>query len=41
MKQNGRRYYLSPKIEASYVEVEVGFAESLLEDPTENPEIDW
>lgn len=41
MEQNKQRYYLTPQIEVSYVEVELGFAGSLLEDPVVNPEQDW
>ena len=41
MKQSNQRYYFAPEIEVSYVEVEIGFAGSLLEDPIENPEQNW
>ena len=41
MKQNKLRRYLAPEIEVNYIEVELGFAGSLLEDPIVNPEQNW
>ena len=41
MKQNKQRHYLVPDIEVNYVEVELGFAWSSLEDPIVNPEQTW
>ena len=33
--------YLAPEFEVLDVEIEQGFAASNLEDPKENPEMDW
>ena len=41
MKQTIYTNYLAPEIEVNYIEVELGFAGSLLEDPIENPEQGW
>ena len=41
MKQTIYTNYLVPEIEVNYIEVELGFAGSLLEDPIENPEQGW
>ena len=36
-----KQHYLAPEFEVLDIEVEQGFALSNLEDPEENPEIDW
>ena len=41
MTQTEQQHYLSPEIEVLDIEVEQGFAASNLEDPEENPEMDW
>ena len=33
--------YLAPEFEVFDIEVENGFSQSNLEDPDENPEMDW
>ena len=33
--------YLAPEFEVVKIEVEQGFSQSNLEDPDENPEMDW
>ena len=41
MKHNKQEKYLAPEFEVLDVEIEQGFAASNLEDPEENPEMDW
>ena len=41
MKHNKQEEYLAPEFEVLDVEIEQGFAASNLEDPEENPEMDW
>ena len=41
MKYNKQEEYLAPEFEVVAVEVEQGFSQSNLEDPDENPEMDW
>ena len=41
MTQTRQQHYLAPEFEVFDIEVEQGFALSNLEDPEENPEIDW
>ena len=41
MKHNKQEEYLAPEFEVVAVEVEQGFSQSNLEDPDENPEMDW
>ena len=36
-----KQHYLAPEFEVLDIEVEQGFATSNLEDPEENPEMDW
>lgn len=33
--------YLAPDIEVEVIEVEMGFSASNIEDPYENPELEW
>ena len=41
MKHKEQEMYLAPEFEVVAVEVEQGFSQSNLEDPDENPEMDW
>ena len=41
MKQNKQQHYLAPEFEVLDIEVEQGFSLSNLENPEENPEMDW
>ena len=41
MTQTKQQHYLAPEFEVLDVEIEQGFALSNLEDPKENPEMDW
>ena len=41
MKHNKQEKYLAPEFEVVEIEVEQGFSQSNLEDPDENPEMDW
>ena len=41
MKHTKQEKYLAPEFEVVKVEVEQGFSQSNLEDPDENPEMDW
>lgn len=41
MKHTKQDEYLAPEFEVLDVEIEQGFAASNLEDPEENPEMDW
>ena len=41
MKRYEQEAYLTPEFEVLDIEVEQGFAASNLEDPEENPEMDW
>ena len=41
MKHNEQEKYLAPEFEVVNVEVEQGFTQSNLENPEENPEMDW
>lgn len=41
MKHNEQERYLAPDFEVVNVEVEQGFTQSNLENPEENPEMDW
>ena len=41
MTQSKQQHYLAPEFEVLDVEIEQGFAASNLEDPEENPEMDW
>lgn len=41
MKRYEQEAYLTPEFEVLNIEVEQGFAGSNLEDPEENPEMDW
>ena len=41
MKHCKQQHYLAPEFEVLDVEIEQGFAASNLEDPEENPEMDW
>ena len=41
MKHTKQDEYLAPEFEVVAIEVEQGFALSNLEDPEENPEMDW
>ena len=36
-----KQHYLAPEFEVLDIKVEQGFAASNLEDPDENPEMDW
>ena len=36
-----KQHYLAPEFEVLDIKVEQGFALSNLEDPKENPEMDW
>ena len=41
MKHTKQEEYLAPEFEVVEIEVELGFSQSNLEDPDENPEMDW
>ena len=41
MKHCKQPHYLAPEFEVLDIEIEQGFALSNLEDPKENPEMDW
>jgi hypothetical protein len=41
MKHTKQDEYLAPEFKVLDVEIEQGFAASNLEDPKENPEMDW
>lgn len=41
MKHCKQLHYLAPEFEVLDIEIEQGFALSNLEDPKENPEMDW
>ena len=41
MEQTKQQHYLAPEFEVLDMEIEQGFAASNLEDPEENPEMDW
>ena len=41
MTQTKQQHYLAPEFKVLDVEIEQGFAGSNLEDPEENPEMDW
>ena len=41
MKHTKQDEYLAPEFDVLDIEVEQGFAASNLEDPEENPEMDW
>ena len=41
MTQTEHQHYLAPEFEVVAVEVEQGYFQSNLEDPDENPEMDW
>ena len=41
MKHTKQEEYLAPEFDIVAVEVEQGYFQSNLEDPDENPEMDW
>ncbi len=41
MTQTKQLHYLAPEFEVLDIEIDQGFALSNLEDPKENPEMDW